>query len=369
MPSDRFVYTYEDVISIENLLEAWREFIRGKRHRKDAQEFERYLMANIFSLHESLADGSYRHSPYEAFGISDPKPRRIHKASVEDRVLHRAVYRKLYPFFERAFIADSFSCREGKGTHKALDRFRGMAWKASRNHTRTCWVLKCDIRRFFASIHHGMLLDILAAKIGEPNIIKLLRVIVGSFRSGISGIGLPLGNLTSQLFANVYLNEFDQFMKHRLKARHYIRYADDFSILSEDRGFLEGVLPEMDHFLREMLRLEMHPDKVFIKTIASGVDFLGWVHFPNHRILRTVTKRRVFQRIKARPWLETKASYLGLLGHGNAHRLSRKLSLLSISRRGNMSQRTQVGFEPENRLKSLNHQPTEFVARSISHRR
>lgn len=324
MSPDRFDHTYEDVISIENLLEAWREFVKGKRNRKDAQEFERHLMMNILSLHERLADRTYRHSPYEAFGISDPKPRRIHKASVGDRVLHRAVYRKLYPFFDRTFITDSFSCREGKGTHKALDRFRRMAWETGRNHTRTCWVLKCDIRRFFASIHHGALLDILAAKIREPAIVELLRTVVGSFDSGTPGTGLPLGNLTSQLFANVYMNEFDQFVKHRLKARHYIRYADDFAALSEDRGSLEGILSEMDQFLRGMLRLNLHPDKVFIKTFASGVDFLGWIHFPDHRVPRTATKRRMMRRLAEHPTNETLASYTGLLEHGNAHRLRRE---------------------------------------------
>lgn len=150
-----------------------------------------------------------------------------------------------------------------------------MAQEASRNRTRTCWVLKCDIRRFFASIHHGTLLDILAAKIREPDIIGLLRVVIRSFDSGTPGTGLPLGNLTSQLFANAYMNEFDQFVRHHLKARRYIRYADDFAVLSEDRRFLEDILSEMNRFLREMLRLEMHPDKVFIKTVASGVDFLA----------------------------------------------------------------------------------------------
>lgn len=291
-------------------------------------------MTNILSLHERLVDGSYQHSPYEAFGISDPKPRRIHKAIVADRVLHRAVYRKLYPFFDRTFIADSFSCRKGKGAHTALDRFRAMARETSRNHTRTCWVLKCDIRRFFAGIHHGVLLDIIAAKIQDGDIVRLIRTIVESFDSGIPGVGLPLGNLTSQLFANVYLNEFDQFMKHRLKVRRYIRYADDFAVLSEDRRNLERALPEMAWFLREMLRLELHPRKVSIRTLASGVDFLGWVHFPRHRVLRTTTKRRMFRRIAECPSEETLQSYLGLLRHGNTHGLKKEILNLQVSHRG-----------------------------------
>jgi len=144
--------SYQYIISVDNLLLAWQEFLRGKRNRRDVQEFERDLMANIFALHRDLANKTYQHAPYHAFNISDPKPRNIHKASVRDRLLHHALYRVLYPFFDKTFIADSYSCRLGKGTHRAMNQFRAFARKASRNHTRTVWVLKCDIRKFFASI-------------------------------------------------------------------------------------------------------------------------------------------------------------------------------------------------------------------------
>src|SRR3989344_4968591 len=138
----QFTHTYNDIISLENLLEAWREFLNGKRGRKDVQVFERDLMGNIISLHEELAQRTYTHSAYHAFNISDPKPRNIHKASVRDRLLHRALYRVLYPFFDRAFISDSYSCRRGKGTHKAISRFRFFGRRTSKNHTKTAWVLK-----------------------------------------------------------------------------------------------------------------------------------------------------------------------------------------------------------------------------------
>src|SRR3989344_2955229 len=143
-------HNFEDIISTENLLEAWEEFVNGKRSKKDVQEFSLHLMDNILSLHQDLANHSYRHGGYKAFNISDPKPRSIHKANVRDRLIHHAIYRVLYPFFDRTFIADSFSCRLRKGTHKSLDRFRSFAYKASKNNTRTCWILKCDIRKFFA---------------------------------------------------------------------------------------------------------------------------------------------------------------------------------------------------------------------------
>jgi len=323
-----FPYTYDDIISLENLLGAWKEFVKGKRKKPDVQEFSLRLMDNIISLHEDLRRKVYLHGDYQAFRISDPKSRSIHKASVRDRLLHRATYRKLYPFFDRTFIADSFSCRNEKGTHKAINRFRRFIWKVSKNNTKTCWILKCDIKKFFASINHNILLEILTPRIQDENILWLLRQVVESFNAiDFVGVGLPLGNLTSQLFANIYLNEFDQFVKHRIKAKFYIRYADDFVILSENKTWLDEILPRIKNFLQDELKLEIHPDKIFIKTLASGVDFLGWVHFPNHRVLRTSTKRRMFKNLWEDFRPDVIASYLGMLKWGNTFRLKLLIDL------------------------------------------
>lgn len=278
-------------------------------------------MSNILSLHQDLVAKVYKHGDYFAFNISDPKPRNIHKASVRDRLLHHAVYRVLYPFFDKTFIVDSYSCRVNKGTHRALRRFEYFARKVSRNHTKTCWVLRCDIRKFFASIDQKVLLGILGSYICDKDIVWLLTTVVQSFHSTEVGKGLPLSNLTSQLFVNIYMNEFDQFVKHRLKAKYYIRYADDFVILSTNRGELTMIHQKVEDFLMERLNLSLHPNKVFIETFASGVDFLGWVHFPKHRVLRTATKRKMFARVSEK----NVTSYLGLLSHGNTHELSEDL--------------------------------------------
>ncbi len=318
----QFTHPYEDITSVENLLAAWKEFVRGKRKKRDVQEFQHRLMDNILALHHDLAEGTYKHGSYHHFKISDPKPRDIHKASVRDRLLHHALYRQLYPFFDRTFIADSYSCRLRKGTHRSMNRFREFAYKVSRNHTRTCWVLKCDIRKFFASIDHATMIDLVGLSIADQRIVALVSEVVGSFYSHVLknlGIGLPLGNLTSQLLVNVYMNEFDQFIKHTLKAKYYIRYADDFVILHEGRQKLFEFLPAIREFLSLRLQLKLHPDKVSIATLASGVDFLGWVHFPDHRVLRTSTKKRMLKRVKGlEPMGPTLRSYLGLLRHGNA---------------------------------------------------
>ncbi len=287
-------------------------------------------MENILTLHRDLKEGSYYHGSYHAFKINDPKPRDIHKATVRDRLLHHAIYRKLYPFFDRIFIADSYSCRKAKGMHKAMNRFRAFAYKSSRNHTRTCWVLKCDIRKFFASIDQGILIRVLTKTIAEERLLHLIGRVVDSFNSGRQGKGLPLGNLTSQLLVNIYMNEFDQFVKHTLKVRQYIRYADDFVFLSHDRNMLAGILPHAAEFLHERLKLELHPDKVFIRTFASGVDFLGWVHFPDHRVLRTTTKRRMLKNCAASKENQNVFdSYLGLLSHGNMRKLQAHVTQLN----------------------------------------
>ena len=316
-------HNFEDIISTENLLEAWEEFVNGKRSKKDVQEFSLHLMDNILSLHQDLANHSYRHGGYKAFNISDPKPRSIHKANVRDRLIHHAIYRVLYPFFDRTFIADSFSCRLRKGTHKSLDRFRSFAYKASKNNTRTCWILKCDIRKFFANIDHAILMDMLREYIPDKSTLLLLSKVIESFSSTRDGIGLPLGNLTSQLFVNIYMNNFDQFVKHKLKAEYYIRYADDFVLLHEEKSWLEEQMPHIQEFLEKQLHLMLHPAKFFIKTLASGIDFLGWVHFPDRKILRTTTKRRMTKRLREHPTPETYNSYLGLLSHGNTYKIQK----------------------------------------------
>jgi RNA-directed DNA polymerase len=311
------------------LLESWREFLRGKKKRKDVAEFSLRFIDNILALHRELAEKTYRHSGYQEFKINDSKPREIHKASVRDRLVHHAIYRILYPYFDRKFIFDSYSCRIGKGTHRAIKRLRNFTRKISCNNTRTIWILKGDIRKFFANIDHKILKDILAKHIEDENVLWLISQVIDSFNTkGKTGVGLPLGNLTSQLLVNVYMNGFDQFAKRKIKTKYYIRYADDFIIIHEDKDFLEKLITRIFEFLKRELRLSLHPNKVFIKTFSSGVDFLGWVNFPRHRVLRTATKKRMFRRINPKSKPESVASYLGMLSHGNTYKIYEKIEKL-----------------------------------------
>ena len=283
-------------------------------------------MANLRGLHHELADGSYQHGGYAYFKVRDPKPRDIHKARVRDRVIHHALYDTLYPYFDRRFIHDSYSCRVNKGTHRALRRFEQFARRASGNNTRTVWTLKLDIRRCFASIDHDILLNMLRRAIHSPETMRVVYTVIHSFNVERPGVGIPLGNLTSQLFVNIYLDVFDQFVKGELREPYYIRYADDMVIFSRDRAHLESLITQIRDFLRTELRLELHPQKVSIRTVASGVDFLGWVHFPDHRVLRTSTKRRMLKRTSSAEKNEaTVQSYLGLLSHGNSAKLRERV--------------------------------------------
>ena len=323
---------FYDVISVENLFFSWKIFRRGKRSKKDVAEFELNLEDNIFCLHEELVAGRWKPDPYIEFYVQDPKLRKIHKASVRDRVLYQAVYATLYQIFDKHFIHDSYSSRDKKGTHRGVKRFEGFARKATENHTRAGFALKCDIRKFFDSIDHDVLISIIKRKVRDEKFLGLIIRIVKSF-SVTEGKGLPLGNVTSQVLANIYFNEFDQYVKHVLKIVYYIRYCDDFVLLGNSREFLENSIPRIGLFLYEKLKLELHPRKVIMRKIHHGVDFLGYVSLPHYRVLRTRTRRRMIRKIteivrlkksgtvSLETFKQTLMSYAGMLGHCKSKKL------------------------------------------------
>ena len=322
-----FAHKYQDIISFENLLATWDRFVRGKRSKKDVIAFQLALANNLIELHETLKNKTYKHGGYHAFNISDPKPRNIHKATVRDRVLHHLLYKELYCYFDPRFIYDSYSCRKGKGTHRALDRFKYFAGQVSKNYTRTCYVLKGDIKKFFASIDQAVLMKILERHIEDREINALLCEIISSFHTTGPTIGLPLGNLTSQLLVNIYMHEFDMYVKQELRVKYYIRYADDFAVLSDDKKYLEGLLLKFHDFLNNKLHLSLHENKVYIKTYGSGVDFLGWMHFPHHRQIRTTTKNKIIRKMKGYPKPQTVSSYRGVLSHGDTYKVRKGIGL------------------------------------------
>jgi RNA-directed DNA polymerase len=329
----KFIKKYEEIITVNKLLSAWEGFLAGKKQRSDVAVFQSRLMDNILALYSVLKDRTYQHEKHQAFNISDPKPRNIHKATVRDRLLHHLLYQETYDFFDRQFIYDSYSCRLDKGTHRAIRRFADFTRSISRNNRKTVWVLKCDIRKFFASIDHGILKNILVKYVADKDLLWLFGQVIDGFNTeGKDGIGLPLGNLTSQLLVNIYMNEFDQHVKRILKIKYYARYADDFIFLSEDRNNLINIFWQIDKFLKNTLKLSLHPDKCFIKTLASGVDFLGWVQFCGYRVLRTSTKKRMLKRVKGDSESLSIVSYLGLLKHGNGYNLAEQVIKLDVNK-------------------------------------
>ena len=292
-------------------------------------EFEYKLEENIFQLYYELKEGTYKHGPYEDFWIQDPKQRHIHKALVRDRIVHHALFSALSPVFEPMFIYDSYSCRENKGSHKGIGRLARMLRKASKNNHKDCFVLKCDIRKFFKSVDHQILISIIGKRIKDPEAMWLIKETMESFPAG-----LPIGNLTSQLFANIYLNELDQFVKSQLRIPFYVRYTDDFVIIDSRKERLEWWLSKIKKFLFEILRLDLHPQKVCIGRYHQGADFLGYVQFPNYRSLRPTTRRRIFKRAALGISEQSLQSYLGVLSHANTHELSEKIkNLFWLNRR------------------------------------
>lgn len=321
---------YNILTSLDNLFVAWGEFRKGKKSKKDVQLFERHLEDNLFMLYSKLKNKTYIHGSYESFYVHDPKCRHIHKARVQDRVVHHLLYTHLNSMFDKQFIFDSYSCRLNKGTHRAVDRLAVFTRKVSRNYSRDCFVLHCDIVQFFASVDHAILKKLLVKKINDVDILGLLEKVIDSF-DVTPGRGIPLGNLTSQVFANIYLNELDQFVKHALKIKYYIRYADDFVIVSSNRQQLDNYVILIRQFLNR-LKLDLHPKKNIIRKLEWGIDFLGYIVLPYYRLPRTKTKRRVFAKVKDKintpTFNQSLQSYLGYLAHANSYKITTRLKNL-----------------------------------------
>lgn len=323
---------------MENIFQAWDEFAKGKRKKIDVSIFSRYLEENLFDLYESLKNKTYKHNGYQEFYVRDPKIRDIHKACVKDRVVHNLVSKILEKIFEPTFFAHSYSCRKNKGTHKAVKAFVKLTRQASCNNSSRLFVLKCDIRKFFASVDHKILINLLSKKIIDQDFLWLLNIIIESFNTKDQiGKGMPIGNLTSQLFANIYMDPLDQFIKRNLKVKYYIRYADDFVLMSHNKETLIKLLEKIRTFLENDLKLSLHPRKIEIRNYYLGIDFLGYVVFPKYIIPRTKTKKRIFRKLRKSAELIRKGkldpsvlnnsvqSYLGYLSHCNSHILSQEV--------------------------------------------
>jgi len=294
---------FDSIASFQNLLLAAERAYRGKRRRRIPADFQYHLERNLFQLEDELRSASYQPGPYRAFWIFDPKKRLISAAPYRDRVVHHALCRVIEPLFDRTFIADSFANRIGKGTHRALNR-------ATEFCRRWPYVLKCDVEKFFPSVDHQVLIELVARKIKCSRTLGLVERIVSAsnpqepvmhyfpgddlFTPHERRRGIPIGNLTSQFLANVMLNPLDHYLKEELRRPAYVRFADDFLLFGSDKRELADDLVAIRRFLTPY-RLRLHPRKCVVLPVRVGVPFLGWRVFPDHRRLRRTTGVR-FQR-------------------------------------------------------------------------
>ena len=313
---------FEELFSIDNLFYAWKKFKKGKSRKKDVIEFEYNLEDNIFSLHTDIISGRYQHGEYSYFRVFDSKKRDIHKACVRDRVIHQIIYQYLSTLYESVFIKDSYSSRIGKGNLKAVATFKYFLKLCEPKHSSTCFVLKCDIKKYFEHIDHQALINTLSDKIVCLKTLVIIKDIINSFSVYTQNKkGIPLGNITSQIFANIYLHRLDIFIKHTLKCRYYIRYNDDFVIVSQNQVKLFQIRDKIIKYVKEELYLEIPHNKTTITKSTWGIDFLGYVILLNGILLRNKTKHKIFQNINQK----NTQSYLGLLKWCDSYALRQKL--------------------------------------------
>lgn len=286
---------YEQICSFENLYNAFCKAKKGKLSRYYCAKFSYFRESEILCLRDELLSGAYKHGNYRCFDIYDPKFRRIKAASFRDRVVHHALCNVIEPIFEKTFIYDSFACRKGKGTLLALERCKKLA-------NRFCdgYVLKADISKYFYTIDHKILLNILRRKIKDERTINLCAEIISSsedncFREYFPGddlfailrpTGIPIGNLTSQLFSNIYLNELDKFVKQTLRYKGYLRYMDDFLLFSVKKSDLWDALCKIKFFLASELRLNLHSKKQVVFPVRRGIDWVGYIIYPDRVKIR-----------------------------------------------------------------------------------
>jgi len=332
----RYGNFFDRLVSFENLMLAARKAFRGKRHRNVVAGFYFNLENEVIDLKNELITDSYVPRNFRVFEIQEPKVRKICSSDFRDRVVHHAICNLLEPIFERRLIYDTYACRTGKGSHIALRRCQEFARKNE-------FFLKCDIRKYFETIDHDILKKLLRRLLKDARMLSLLDQIIDHAVPGNPlGKGLPIGNLTSQYFANLYLGELDHFLKERLRVKGYLRYMDDFICFAHDKAELHRLLDEIRRFSGDTLKLALKDQVVRIAPVTEGVPFLGFRVYPNLiriqrvnlvRFRRKLKKKEVaYQggRLSQSKFIESANSMIAHLSHASALVLLRKESERSL---------------------------------------
>lgn len=346
---------YPKIYDFVNLYYAYLKARKSKKYNDEVLEFTTQLESNLIQLQNELMYKVYEQGRYNQFFVYEPKQRLVMALPFRDRVVQWAIYRQLYPIFDNMFYEHSYACRKDKGTHSAADRLQYWLRAYDRSPGES-YYLKGDVAKFFYRVNHDILIKIISRKIGCRETLELLWKIIktddGEFgiqlgdhffeEKKINGIGMPIGNLTSQLFAGIYLDWLDKYIKHTLKVDYYIRYMDDFVILGKDKNELHRIREEIEIFLDDYLGLELN-NKTALRPIGEGIDFCGYVIYPTHRKLRKSTKKKMKRRLKTlnNKYQEGEVeydevnnslqSYLGILKHCDSYNLKNEvLDSLSI---------------------------------------
>lgn len=319
---------YSKIVDIDNIRKAYTDARKGKRWQNTVKNFEENLEENLLKIQSSLIDKTFNTAPYRMKIITEPKKREIFILPFyPDRIVQHALMRIIEPIWDNLFIYDSYACRRGKGMHKGSSR----TMIAVRNNK---YCLKMDIAKFYPSIDHDILFEIVKRKIKCPDTLWLIKNIIYSIGGGKN---TPIGNYTSQWFGNLYMNEVDQFLKHEHKVKYYLRYCDDFCVYDNDKKHLNELAKIIEKYIKEKLKLRFSKCDVF--PVARGVDFLGYRHFLKYILLRKSTSKRVKKRLKGLPWKFEKglinkeqlrsslASTWGWLKWANTHNFQMKIKL------------------------------------------
>lgn len=363
-------------VELVALFTAYFECRKNKRNTANALAFEIDYENNLVQLCEELNSGTYKIGRSIAFIVDKPVKREVFAADFRDRVVHHFIISKLNHLFEKQFIYDSYSCRVGKGTHFGIQRIDKFIRQCSSNYTKDCYILKLDLQGFFMSINKNILYAKLEKFIKEKYqahdkelIIKLSKqvifndptknCIIKGYKSDWDNLpqtkslfyskpncGLPIGNLTSQVFANFYMDSFDHYMKHDLKIRYYGRYVDDFVIVHEDKEYLKKVIPRLSEYLQTELQVTIHPKKIYLQHYSKGVKFLGAVILPNRIYIANRTKGNFYNAIEKQnqiardhkptkedkaDFLSSKNSYLGIMKHYKSYNLRKGMIFKRLS--------------------------------------
>lgn len=364
-------------LTVSELFQAYYDCRKNKRNTWSAIEFEQNLERNLMDLYYELKDQSYRPGQSIMFVVTNPKAREVWAANFRDRVVHHVLYNKYSEQFYRRFIHDSYACIPKKGTLRAANKVQQFIRSATENHTKPAWFLKADVANFFVSIDKQILDGLLAKQITDSWWMWLTRVILHkdprdqvyiksrpdllakvprhkSLLNAPDGFGLPIGNLSSQFFANVYLNELDQFAKHNLKTVYYARYVDDIVVIGNNAKWLNWVYNSMAIFAEQTLKVKFHPNKKEINRVERGINFVGYIIKPWARYIRRSTINNMYKRTKEHQKFEslrpTVNSYFGMLRQANAYG-ERKKAAIHLGKKGcwfdsGLTKIVKLGYSP-----------------------